>query len=143
MKRCCLLTILALSGCANEELPSSPLPYLSETNLNDFNFSQPIDYMKQRLVYFMGAEANPHDYTIVTEYGPLSKVNLNETQSLFLSQTVSLGDLGIGCMPASCIYYFVMVDGCSVFIIDNELDLMALISNVHSPAELHIVLFSK
>jgi hypothetical protein len=45
-------------------------------------------------------------------------------------------------MPASCSFYFVIVDGESVLIIDNELDLMELIGDVDSPAELHLVLFS-
>jgi hypothetical protein len=142
MKRCCLLAILALSGCANEELPSNPLPYLSETRLVDFNFSQPIDYMEHRLIYFMGAQTNPNDYTIVTEFSPAIKSGLTETQLLFLSQAVSLGGLGSGCMPASCSFYFVIVYGESVLIIDNELDLMELIGDVDSPAELHLVLFS-
>ena len=143
MKRCVLLTILALSGCADEELPSNPLPDLSETKLDDFNFSQPVDYMEQRLVYFMGSETNQDDYTIVNEFSPDSKAGLTETQLLFLSQTVSIGGLGTGCFPGSCTYYFVIIDGESVFTIDNELDLMELIGEVDSPAELQLVLFSE
>lgn len=138
-----MLTILALLGCANEELHSNPLPYLSETKLDDFNFSQPIDYMEQRLVHFMGAETDQNDYTIANQFNSVRKADLTAAQLLFLSRAVSIGELGTGCMPAACTYYFVIVDGESVFTIDNELDLMLLIGDVYSPAELHLVLFSE
>lgn len=123
------------SGFRN--LPENQLVRFRDAQLENFNFSEQVDYMEWRQVLINATDQEPR---VVAEYDLDIKQRFSESQLLNLENAVTNTGVGLQCLPAACVNYFVTVQGEMVTVIDNFLDILALIGELDTPAEIHLVL---
>lgn len=150
---CLSLTILTLvSACSDtgsgddldldsgfQNLPNIQLERLGDVQLEDFNFSVQVDYMEWRQLFI--SDTAPES-KVIGEYDTDIKDSFAESLLLNLQNAESTTGVGLQCLPAACVNYLVTVEGEMVTVFDNVLDIIALIGEVDTPAEIHLVLLS-
>lgn len=139
-----LCLAFTLLGCGSDDnIPSNEIPRLSDTKLEDFKFSKPISYFEERLFFVFEQNNSADNYKVTSQFNPETKENLTETENLYLSQAFSNIGMDVSCSPARCQGYFVTVHEEEVLVVNNKLDLMTLVGEVDTPAEIHFVFYSE
>jgi len=147
-----ILVFITLVFCINacnsdKDYPSEVIPEFTEFNFKDFSFIEGVTYFEERLVPMdienSEGEYNLNDgssFRVTYEFDTEIKSTLSETILFNLNSTYSLKGVFGGCLPWSCAYNYAYLKDEIAYIVDNNTDLISLIGEVDTLADLQLLL---